>query len=125
MAGDLGIDVAADEAGAVTFATPMPDGAEEWISQNRALRELVSDVLENAVDPIGYRYRTIADALPDLVTFEPRVYTSARSGALEVNGADRFDARPNGRGRARSKPIAGSRCACTSTACRVRATTST
>ena len=84
LAGDLGIDVAADESGAVTFATPMPDGAEEWISQNRALRELVSDVLEDAVDPIGYRYRTIADALPDLVTFEPRVYTSARSGSLEV-----------------------------------------
>ena len=84
LAGDLGIDVAADDSGAVTFATPMPDGAEEWISQNRALRELVSDVLENAVDPIGYRYRTIADALPDLVTFEPRVYTNARSGSLEV-----------------------------------------
>jgi hypothetical protein len=84
LAGDLGIDVAADESGSVTFATPMPDGAEEWISQNCALRELVSDILENAVDPIGYRYRTIADALPDLITFEPRVYTSARSGDLEV-----------------------------------------
>jgi hypothetical protein len=84
LAGDLGIDVVTGETGAMTFATPMPDGAEEWISQNRALRELVSDVLENAVDPIGYRYRTIADALPDIVTFEPRVYTAARSGALEV-----------------------------------------
>jgi hypothetical protein len=84
LAGDLGLEVAADATGAVTLATPMPDGAEEWISQNRALRELASDVLEDAVDPIGYRYRTIADALPDLVTFEPRVYTSARSGALEV-----------------------------------------
>jgi hypothetical protein len=84
LAGDLGIDVAADDSGSVTFVTPMPDGAEEWISQNCALRELVSDVLENAVDPIGYRYRTIADALPDLITFEPRVYTSARSGDLEV-----------------------------------------
>jgi hypothetical protein len=41
-------------------------------------------VLDNTVDPIGYRYRTIADALPELVTFEPRVYTNARSGALEV-----------------------------------------
>jgi hypothetical protein len=84
LAGDLGIDVAADETGSVTLVTPMPDGAEEWISQNCALRELVSDVLENAVDPIGYRYRTIADALPDLIELEPRVYTRARSGALEV-----------------------------------------
>jgi hypothetical protein len=82
LAGDLGIDVAADETGSVTLVTPMPDGAEEWISQNCALRELVSDVLENAVDPIGYR--TIADALPDLIELEPRVYTRARSGALEV-----------------------------------------
>jgi hypothetical protein len=84
LADELGIEVAPDETGGVTLATPMPDGAEEWISQNCALRELASDVLENAVDPIGYRYRTIADALPDVVTFEPRVYTSARSGALDV-----------------------------------------
>ena len=85
LATDLGIDVATDDSGAVTFATPMPDGAEEWISQNRALRELASDVLDDTVDPIGYRYRTIADALPDLVSFEPRIYTSSRSGELVVN----------------------------------------
>jgi hypothetical protein len=84
LARDLGIEVTPAESGAVTLATPMPDGAEEWISQNCALRELVSDVFEDAVDAIGYRYRTIADALPGLVTFEPRVYTAARSGSLEV-----------------------------------------
>jgi hypothetical protein len=84
LAGELGIDVATGDDGSVTLTTPMPDGAEEWISQNRALRELVSDVHENAVDPIGYSYRTIADALPDLVDFEPRVYTSVRNGELEV-----------------------------------------
>ena len=84
LATDLGIDVATDDSGAVTFATPMPDGAEEWISQNCALRQLVSDVLENAVDPIGYRYRTIADALPDLITFDPRIFRNVRSGDLEV-----------------------------------------
>ena len=84
LAADLGLDIATADDGAVTLATPQPDGAEEWISQNRALRELMSDVLENNVDPIGYRYRTIADALPDLVAFEPHVYTGARSGSLEV-----------------------------------------
>ncbi len=84
LAADLGIDAAFDASGTLTLTTPEPDGAEEWISQNRALRELVSDVLENTVDPIGYRYRTIADALPDLVPFEPRVYTYARGGAHEV-----------------------------------------
>ena len=84
LADDLGISVTAGDDGALTFETPMPDGAEEWISQNRALRELASDVLENTIDPIGYRYRTIADALPDLVSFEPRIYTSSRSGALTV-----------------------------------------
>ena len=85
LAADLGIDLTAEENGAVTFATPQPDCAEEWISQNRALRELMNDVLENIVDPIGYRYRTIADALPDLVEFEPRVYTRARNGSVEVH----------------------------------------
>jgi hypothetical protein len=84
LAADLGIDITADDGGALTFATPQPDSAEEWISQNCALRELISDVLENSVDPIGYRYRTIADALPELVTFEPHVFSSARSGAIEV-----------------------------------------
>jgi hypothetical protein len=85
LAADLGLDVITEDGGAVTLATPQPDGAEEWISQNRALRELVGDVLEDTVDPIGYRYRTIADALPELVAFEPHVYTSARSGSLEVH----------------------------------------
>ena len=85
LAHDLGIAVATGDDGAITFETPMPDGAEEWISQNRALRELASDVLENSVDPIGYRYRTIADALPDLVEFEPRIFTSSRAGALALN----------------------------------------
>jgi hypothetical protein len=85
LADDLGIAVATTDEGAVTLETPMPDGAEEWISQNRALRELASDVLDDTVDPIGYRYRTIADALPDLVSFEPRIYTSSRSGELVVN----------------------------------------
>lgn len=84
LAGDLGLDVNAHDDGTVTLATPMPDGAEEWISQNRALRELASDVLDRCVDPIGYRYRTIADALPDLVTFEQRIYTSGRTGDLHV-----------------------------------------
>ena len=84
LAIDLGIDVSIEDTGAVTLATLEPDGAEEWISQNCALRELLSDVLEDAVDPIGYRYRTIADALPEVVEFEPRVYTSVRSGSFEV-----------------------------------------
>jgi len=85
LAEDLGLDVTVAADGTVTLDSAMPDGAEEWISQNRALRELVADVLDDIVDPIGYRYRTIADGLPDLVTFEPRVYTSARSGTLAVN----------------------------------------
>ena len=85
LAGDLGVDVTVHDDGTVTFETPMPDGAEEWISQNRALRELAGDILEQCVDPIGYRYRTIADALPDLVTFEPRIYTNARTGELAVH----------------------------------------
>jgi hypothetical protein len=84
LARDLGIEVTHAENGAVELATPTPDGAEEWISQNCALRALVSDVFENTVDAIGYRYRTIADALPDLVAFEPRIYTSARNGPLDV-----------------------------------------
>lgn len=84
VAGDLGIAITPDPGGGATLETPQPDGAEEWIAQNRALRELLRDVLEGTVDPIGYRYRTIADALPELVAFEPRVYTSARSGSLEV-----------------------------------------
>jgi hypothetical protein len=84
LAGDLGIDVMTDERGATALLSAEPDSAEEWISQNRALRELIADVLDERVDPIGYRYRTIADALPDLITFEPRVYTSARTGSLLV-----------------------------------------
>ena len=84
LAAELGIDLAASEDGSATLTTPEPESAEEWISQNCALRELLRDVLENSIDPIGYRYRTIADALPEVVAFEPRVYTSARSGALEV-----------------------------------------
>jgi hypothetical protein len=84
LAADLGLEVSADAGGALTFTSPQPDSAEEWISQNCALRELMIDVLDNTVDPIGYRYRTIADALPELVMVEPRVYTNARSGALEV-----------------------------------------
>jgi hypothetical protein len=84
LAADLGITIAFEPGGGATLATPQPDGAEEWIAQNRALRELLRDVLEGTVDPIGYRYRTIADALPELVEVEPRVYTSARSGSLEV-----------------------------------------
>jgi hypothetical protein len=84
LAADLGLVVSSDAGGGLTFTSPQPDSAEEWISQNCALRELMNDVLENTIDPIGYRYRTIADALPELVTFAPRVYTHARSGALEV-----------------------------------------
>jgi hypothetical protein len=85
LAADLGLEILTGEHGTVTLATPMPDGAEEWISQNCALRELARDVLDDTVDPIGYRYRTTADALPDIVAFEPRVYTSAQSGSLEVH----------------------------------------
>jgi hypothetical protein len=84
LAADLGIDCITGDDGVTAFVSSAPESAEEWISQNRALRELASDVLDGTVDPIGYRYRTIADALPDLVTFEPRVYTTARTGALEV-----------------------------------------
>jgi len=85
LADDLGIEVAADDDGTVTLVTPIPDGAEEWISQNCALRQLAGDVLEDTVDPVGYRYRTTTDALPDLVAFEPRVFTGARTGELEVH----------------------------------------
>ena len=84
IAADLGIDVITDERGAQALLSAEPDSAEEWISQNRALRELVADVLDDTVDPIGYRYRTIADALPDLIAFEPRVYTNVRSGDVHV-----------------------------------------
>lgn len=84
LAADLGIDVSTGADGVATLLTPQPDGADEWIAQNCALRELLSDVLENSIDPIGYRYRTIADALPEFVAFEPRVYTATRSGPLEV-----------------------------------------
>jgi hypothetical protein len=85
LAEDLGITVSFTPDGALTLETPMPDGAEEWISLNRALRELAGDVLDENVDQIGYRYRTIADALPDLVAFEPRVYNSTPCGALAVH----------------------------------------
>jgi len=85
LAADLSIDVTTASDGTITLATPEPDSAEEWISANCALRELVADVHENAVDPLGYRYRTIADALPEFVAFEPRVYTATRSGLLEVD----------------------------------------
>ena len=85
LAAELGIDVRAEADGAVTLETAQPDSAEEWISANCALRELMNDVLENNVDPIGYRYRTIADALPEFVAFEPRVYTRTASGTLEVH----------------------------------------
>lgn len=85
LAGDLGIEVVTDDDGTVTLATPIPDSAEEWISQNCALRQLAGDILEDTVDPVGYRYRTTADALPDLVAFEPRVFTAARTGSLEVH----------------------------------------
>jgi hypothetical protein len=84
LAADLGIDLIIDEHGASALLSAEPEGAEEWISQNRALRELIADVLDDNVDPIGYRYRTIADALPDLIAFEPRIYTNARSGGVHV-----------------------------------------
>jgi hypothetical protein len=83
LAADLGIEVVAGDDG-VTLATPLSEGAEEWIAQNRALRRLVSDAFDDTVDPAGYRYRTIADELPDLLEPEPRVYTAARTGSLEV-----------------------------------------
>lgn len=84
LAADLGIEIVAADDGSVTLATPRPDGAEEWIAQNRALRCLVDDAYDDTVDPAGYRYRTIADGLPELVDVEPRVYGPARSGSLEV-----------------------------------------
>jgi hypothetical protein len=85
IAADLGIDLITDERGTQALLSAEPDSAEEWISQNRALRELIADVLDDSVDPIGYRYRTIADALPDLIAFEPRVYTNVRSGDVRVH----------------------------------------
>lgn len=84
LARELGIDVGTTAGGEVTLSTPEPDGADEWIAQNCALRELLSDVLDNNVDPIGYRYRTIADALPEFVALEPRVFTNERCGDIAV-----------------------------------------
>jgi hypothetical protein len=83
LAADLGIEVA-DDDDAVTLATPLPDGAEEWIAQNRALRRLVSDAFDGTIDPVGYHYRTIADEVPDLLEPEPRVYSGACTGPMEV-----------------------------------------
>jgi hypothetical protein len=105
LAGDLGIDVAADETGSVTLVTPMPDGAEEWISQNCALRELVSDVLENAVDPIGYCRISSSSS---------RASIRARAVVRSKFGRASSLRRPNARGRARSKPTDGKPCTCSS-----------
>ena len=73
-----------DEAGIITIATAVPESAEEWICQNRALRELVRDLLDDTIDPLGYRYRAIADDLPPVLEIEPRIYTSVPAGTIEL-----------------------------------------
>jgi hypothetical protein len=84
LAQDLGLEAISGDVGSVTLATPVPEGAEEWIAQNCALRQLASDIADDAVDLIGYRYRTIADVFPETIASEPRVYTATRTGLLEV-----------------------------------------
>ena len=84
LADQLGIQLAAEEDGTVTLTSPLPDLSEEWICQNRALRELLADALGDDLDATGYRYRAIADALPESVTAEPRLYTRQPTGPHEV-----------------------------------------
>jgi hypothetical protein len=83
LAEQLGVQIAV-EAGTVRLTSPLPDLSEEWICQNRALRELMRDSLDGELDPTGYRYRAIADALPESVDAEPRLYTRQATGPHEV-----------------------------------------
>jgi hypothetical protein len=84
IADELGVQLFAEDDGTVRLTSPLPDLSEEWICQNRALRELLNDTLTDDIDPTGYRYRAIADALPEAVIAEPRLYTRQPSGSQEV-----------------------------------------
>jgi hypothetical protein len=84
LAEQLGVQMATQRDGSLRLSSPLPDLSEEWICQNRALRELMRDALEGNLDPSGYRYRAIADALPEAVDAEPRLYTRQPSGPQEV-----------------------------------------
>jgi len=84
LAEQLGVQIFAERNGRVRLSSPLPDLSEEWICQNRALRELMRDALEGNLDPTGYRYRAIADALPEAVDEEPRLYTRQPTGPHEV-----------------------------------------
>ena len=84
IADDFGITIAPQADGTVRLSTPMPDLSEEWICQNRALREMMRDALDGTLDPSGYHYRAIADALPEPTEFEPRVYSTRSSGQHEI-----------------------------------------
>jgi len=84
LADQLGVQMTVETDGSVRLTSPLPDLSEEWICQNRALRELMRDGLEDNIDDTGYRYRAIADALPEAVDAEPRLYTRAPTGSLDV-----------------------------------------
>jgi hypothetical protein len=84
LADQLGIQMTGERDGSVRLTSPLPDLSEEWICQNRALRELMRDALDDNLDATGYRYRAIADALPEAVDPEPRLYTRQPTGPLEV-----------------------------------------
>jgi hypothetical protein len=84
IADDFGIAIAPQADGTVRLTTPTPDLSEEWICHNRALREMMRDALDGSLDPSGYHYRSIADALPEPTEFEPRVYTTRTTGLCEV-----------------------------------------
>jgi hypothetical protein len=84
LANQLGVQMTVETDGSVRLTSPLPDLSEEWICQNRALRELMRDALDENLDDSGYRYRAIADALPEAVDAEPRLYTRQPSGPLEV-----------------------------------------
>jgi hypothetical protein len=82
IADDFGIDVQPQPDGSVRLTTPRPELAEEWICQNRALREMLRDALEGKLDRTGYRYRALADALPEQAAFESRLFTAGPTGPV-------------------------------------------
>lgn len=84
LADQLCIAMTPEAGGRLVLATPAPELAEEWICQNRALRELLRDLLDDDLDATGYRYRSIADALPEAADHEPRLYSPERTGAINV-----------------------------------------
>lgn len=87
VADDYGIHIVPQDDGSLRLTTSMPDLSEEWICQNCALREMMRDALLETLDHTGYRYRAIADAVPEAAGIEPRVFTTRGTGrhAIKVD----------------------------------------